>query len=313
MAPALHDRLSGGLIGLLVGDALGVPYEFHSPADLPSHSELDFSPPPHFSRSHSSVPPGTWSDDGAQALCLLSTLLECGSLDLSVFSKKLLDWFHNGAFTPDQRIFDCGLQTHAALRNLNAGVPPERSGPSGEWDNGNGSLMRVLPLALWHCGSDEDLYAAARRQSLVTHGHLRAQLCCAFYVLWARELLRGSPDGWKRASEKFLSFGRVDPATLQESEFILAISHCKSASGSGYVLNSRWSARGALEQHDYESVVRAAIAFGNDTDTTACIAGGLAGIRHGLQAIPDRWRNSLRGHEIYEPLLQNLLRVVPGM
>jgi len=313
VALGLHDRLSGGLLGLLVGDALGVPYEFHSAAELPPRSELDFTPPPYFSRSHRSVPPGTWSDDGAQALCLLSTLLECGSLDLSAFSQKLLHWFHDGAFTPDQKIFDCGLQTHAALRNLKAAVPPEQSGPSGEWDNGNGSLMRVLPLALWHSGSDEDLYAAARRQSLVTHGHLRSQLCCALYVLWARELLHGSRDGWERAAKKFLSFVRADRYALQESEFILVDSHRKSASGSGYVLNSLWSARIALEEHDYESIVRAAIAFGNDTDTTACIAGGLAGIREGVHAIPERWRSSLRGREIYEPLLQNLLRAVPGI
>jgi ADP-ribosyl-[dinitrogen reductase] hydrolase len=305
----LSDRISGGLVGLLVGDALGVPYEFHSASAIPELWKIEFVPPRNFPRSHSSVPPGTWSDDGAQALCLLSSLLDCASLDLDDFSRKLLLWYRRGAFTPDHEIFDCGLQTRAALQNLERSVPPEQSGPADEEDNGNGSLMRVLPLALWHSGADEDLHADARRQSLVTHGHLRAQLCCAFYVLWARELLRGSVDSWNAAAEKFLAFACGDEATARESHFILSESHRRSARGSGYVLNSLWSARIAMEESNYIAVVRRAISFGEDTDTTACIAGGLAGIRDGLVSIPELWRTSLRGREVFEPLLQELLKV----
>lgn len=313
MTLSLRDRISGGLFGLLVGDALGVPYEFCAASDLPDLAAIEFVPPQGFRRSHSSAPPGTWSDDGAQALCLLASLLERGCLDVVDFSKKLLKWYHEGAFTADRKVFDCGIQTRAAIQALRSGVAPERCGPSGEWDNGNGSLMRVLPLALWHCGSDAELYADARRQSLPTHSHLRSQLCCGFYVLWARELLQGQRDGWNSAADKFLALSGGDRSTVRESKFILAEAHRDSASGSGYVLDSLWSARSALRETDYPSVVRAAIAFGEDTDTTACIAGGLAGIRDGLAGIPERWQNSLRGTEILEPLLEGLLRAVcPG-
>lgn len=309
MTLSLHARISGGLVGLLVGDALGVPYEFHIASQLPDRANIDFVPPGGFRRSHSPVRPGTWSDDGAQALCLLASLLERRCLDLLDFSKKLLNWYHKDAFTPDLNRFDCGNQTRIAIRGLDLGVPPDRSGPSGEQDNGNGSLMRVLPLSLWHSGTDAELYADARRQSLVTHGHLRSQLCCAFYVLWARELLQGQPDGWDAAAEKFLSLAGSDSSVAQESKFILDDAHRNSVCGSGYVLNSLWSVRVAMQETDYESVVRAAIAFGNDTDTTACIAGGLAGIRDGVDSIPEKWRSSLRGREIYAPLLQGLLRL----
>ena len=305
---SLRDRLSGGLVGLLVGDALGVPYEFLSPSEVPDRSTIEFVPPPNSPHPAHSAPPGTWSDDGAQALCLLSTLLECGALDLQVFSNKLLQWRFEAAFTPDRKVFDCGFQTQAALRSLAEGVPPDRSGPSGEQDNGNGSLMRVLPLAIWHKGSDEQLYTDARRQSLVTHGHLRSQLCCALYCLWARELIQGEPGAWDLAAEKVRKLGRSDAATSEEAGFILNETHRASACGSGYVLNSLWSVRVAMQESDYESVVRAAVAFGNDTDTTACIAGGLAGIRDGVASIPERWRNSLHGRHIYEPLLHELLR-----
>jgi ADP-ribosyl-[dinitrogen reductase] hydrolase len=305
----LSDRISGGLVGLLVGDALGVPYEFHFASAIPELWKIEFVPPRNFPRSRSSVPPGTWSDDGAQALCLLSSLLGCGSLDLEDFSRKLLLWYRRGAFTPDHEIFDCGLQTRAALQNLERSVPPETSGPAEKEDNGNGSLMRVMPLALWYSGSGKDLYADARRQSLVTHGHLRAQLCCAFYVLWARKLLCGNLDSWNAAAEKFLALGCGDEATEGESQFILSESHRSSAHGSGYVLNSLWSVRIAMEEPNYIAVVRRAISFGEDTDTTACIAAGLAGIRDGLASIPEYWRTSLRGHEVFEPLLQELLEV----
>jgi len=188
------------------------------------------------------------------------------------------------------------------------GAAPDRSGPAEEMDNGNGSLMRVLPLALWHRGSDRELYEDARRQSLCTHGHLRSQLCCALYCLWARRLLRGMhEDGWAEATEKIREYGDGDRSVERETEFILSDGHLKSARGSGYVLNSLWSARLVMKERDYESVVRAAVSLGNDTDTTACIAGGLAGIRDGLHAIPERWRNALRGRDVYEPALQKLL------
>jgi ADP-ribosylglycohydrolase len=91
----------------------------------------------------------------------------------------------------DNRIFDVGIQTRQAIVNLKSGTPPEQAGPHHERANGNGALMRALPPALWHRSSDAELVTDARRQSLVTHGHLRAQLCCALYCLWARRELEG--------------------------------------------------------------------------------------------------------------------------
>ena len=86
---SFQDRISGGLIGLLIGDALGVPYEFHEPEDLPPRSELEFEPPDGFKRAHAGVKPGTWSDDGAQALCLLASLLHCQKLEPQDLGSRL--------------------------------------------------------------------------------------------------------------------------------------------------------------------------------------------------------------------------------
>jgi ADP-ribosylglycohydrolase len=147
---------------LLVGDALGVPYEFHPPAAIPAIEEIDLEPPAGFERSHARVPPGTYSDDGAQALCLLDSLLSCDTFDPEDLGRRLVRWYQAGYLAVDGEVFDCGVQTGAALRALIGGAHAVQAGPSLVSANGNGSLMRVLPLALWHRGPDAELVAFAR-------------------------------------------------------------------------------------------------------------------------------------------------------
>ena len=106
-----RDRLAGSLVGLLVGDALGVPYEFHPLERIPAPALIGFTPPPGFPRAHRGVPSGTWSDDGAQALVLLDTLLRQNGIDLAHLGKGLLRWF----CAVDGRVFDIGIRTSRAI------------------------------------------------------------------------------------------------------------------------------------------------------------------------------------------------------
>jgi ADP-ribosylglycohydrolase len=305
--PALRERIEGGLLGLLVGDALGVPYEFHQPEELPSIDRIDMVPPEHFRRAHATVPAGTWSDDGAQALCLLASLLDVGRLDLEDLGSRLLDWSERGSMAVGGVVFDIGLTTARALRNLRDGVAAELAGPTGERDNGNGSLMRVLPLALWHLGGDAELIDLACSQSKLTHGHPRSQACCALYCLWARRILRGSADPWRDAVATLRGLCEYDSPLMLELEGAIRPDEPPSGRGTGYVVDCLRSARLALAAGPYEAVVKFAVALGHDTDTTACVAGGLAGLRDGRSAIPGRWVDALRGKPIYEPLLGRLL------
>ncbi|CUI03140.1 ADP-ribosylglycohydrolase family protein [Massilia antarctica] len=305
--PSYHERLAGGIVGLLVGDALGVPYEFHRAADIPPASLIDFAPPLHFPRSHLAVPPGTWSDDGAQALCLLASLLGRGSLDLHDFGARLLAWYEEGYMAVDGVVFDVGVSTGSAIRALRCGTPADQAGPCGQYDNGNGSLMRALPLALWHRGSDASLVRDAHRQSLPTHGHLRSQVCCALYCLWARRELSASSDPWRDAVAALRTIYASMPEALEELEWAVRPDDPSGGSGSGYVVDSLRSARMVQVAGTYEDVVRAAVSLGNDTDTTACIAGGIAGVRVGIHGIPARWREQLRGGNLYGPLVDALL------
>ncbi len=303
----IHARLLGGIYGLLIGDALGVPYEFHSAAEIPPASAIAFTPPPGFRRSHASVLPGTWSDDGALALVLLQSLLTCERLDLDDLAERMVDWYTTGYMAVDQRVFDVGIQTQQAIRRLQQGVDPAVAGATDEWSNGNGSLMRVLPLALWHRSSDADLVQDAHRQSLLTHGHLRSQVCCALYCLWARYTLLGTPMAWQQAVSRLKTiYGHDSPAY---AELIDAIQpeHLLPGQGTGYVVDTLRSARWVMQAPSYEQVVKAAIQLGNDTDTTACVAGGIAGVQYGLSGIPQAWLNDLRGQELVQDLLHRLL------
>lgn len=303
--PTLRQRLQGGMIGLLVGDALGVPYEFLGPHRMPPIEQIDMVPPAGFRSLRPRILPGTWSDDGAQALCLLESLLEVGMLDTCDFAERLVRWYDNGHMAVDGVVFDVGITTEAALTRLKQGVPSQQAGLTGERDNGNGSLMRVLPLALWHKGTDSDLFRDACTQSLVTHGHLRSQIACALYCIWARFELFGVHDPWERAkaSARLLCAGEDQ---RRELDSVLE----GKPTGLGYVADSLISAYACCKHASYEAVVKSAVALGNDTDTTACLAGGVAGIRHGLHGIPAVWRSKLPLQSTDSPLrlLQRLLR-----
>lgn len=304
--PSREERLEGALIGLLVGDALGVPYEFKPASALPALDEIEMQPPSWFARTYDGLPIGTWSDDGAQALCLLASLFECGRLDLVDFASRLVRWRAEGYMAVGAHVFDVGIQTRRALDALEAGVPVTEAAPRGERTNGNGSLMRVLPLALWHRGSDVELVRDARRSSIVTHPELRSELCCALYCLWVRGVLEERGEPYVTAVEGLRALVADEPAALAELDEAIVPLSAPERPGSGYVVDTLRAARAVMVRGSFEAVVKAAIAFGDDTDTTAAVAGGVAGARDGLAAIPARWRSTLRGGELLEPMIERL-------
>jgi len=300
-----ESKLKGGLYGLLIGDALGVPYEFHEPQNLPPYEQIEMVPPTDFNRTYPFVKPGTWSDDGAQALALLDSLLECEDLDLEDLTSRFVEWNQHGRYAVNSVVFDIGITTSRSLSNYMNGVPAQLCGSREENSNGNGSLMRVLPLVLWHKGDDESLIQMAMVQSLPTHAHLRSQVCCALYCMWARNILNETAQPWEEATATLRDYLKGSEAE-EELEAHIRPDLLRAGTGSGYVVDSLISARWEMQKPDYESVVKSAVKLGKDTDTTACIAGGVAGLRDGFEAIPTRWVEALRGREILEPLWQKL-------
>ena len=304
-----NDAYAGGLYGLLIGDALGVPYEFHMAGEIPAYEKIEMIPPMGFDKTYGNVDAGTWSDDGAQALCLLDSLLACGMFDLKDFSNRLSGWYEDGLWAVNGVVFDVGMQTSEALSAYRSGLSPEKCGflrPDGK---GNGALMRVLPLALWHKGTDKDLVLDAHSQCLITHGHPCNQVCCALYCLVARYLLGGAYFGaaLKEAVGVLRGIYQEMPVYEKELEWSVRPEDEWKGRGSGYVVDCLRSAFMIMKTAEcYENAVKCAIMLGDDTDTTACVTGGLAGIQYGFQGIPKRWYDVLKEKESVEELLGRL-------
>lgn len=286
-----------GMLGLLVGDACGVPYEFRDPRDLPTFEQLDMVPPNGFMRSYAHVKLGTWSDDGAQALCLYASMHECGMYHAQDFAARLIKWHDRGYMAVDNYVFDIGNQTSTAIGRLKKGMPTRYSGLTGERNNGNGALMRCLPLALLHKGNDVALVYEAHAQARLTHAHVRSQVCCALYCLWARREMQHHTAPWESALATLRSVYHRDPPALAELNEVIQPEREPHGQGTGYVLDSLHSARWACLGENYETIIKRAISLGNDTDTTACVAGGIAGLRHGIESIPPQWLDRLRGQK----------------
>jgi ADP-ribosyl-[dinitrogen reductase] hydrolase len=304
MTEASIGLTRAAVFGHLVGDAIGVPYEFGHHIE---RVEL---------RGHGThnQPPGTWSDDGALMLALLDSLRSVG-FDPEDQGRRALAWWDERAYTPDgDGAFDIGGATAAALHRLRAGVPAvDAGGPADSDDQGNGSLMRILPVALVDPPDDDaELVRRAHLAGRVTHGATRCQVVCALYVLVARILL-GRPDGEPEvalalATDRLLAVYADDPGYASVLRELLAHRSTIRKPGGGWVLDSFWSVWEALAASgSYRETVERAVGYGNDTDTTAAIAGGLAGLRWGMdeesRGIPAEWLDALRGRDLVDGIL----------
>jgi ADP-ribosyl-[dinitrogen reductase] hydrolase len=299
----LADRLAGGVWGHLVGDAMGVPYEFGPPVSM---AEIRWG----HEGAQQRQPPGTWSDDGGLMLALLDSLLQ-GTFDTRDQARRALEWWLGEAYKPGPA-FDIGIATRGALRRIQRGIEPEKAGATEEHENGNGSLMRILPIALvGHRATDAELVAQAMRASSLTHRHPRSKVTCAVYVLAARSVIQGAKDRARVLTQALSAVAAaVGDAEANELHFLKTF---PGRTGSGYVVDCFWSAWDAFSGGDsYRRVIERAISYGDDADTTACVAGGLAGIYWGRNAIPDEWLNAMRGRDVVEPILGKLLATAGG-
>ncbi len=301
------NEIKGAVYGLLIGDALGVPFEFKERSEIPE--KISFELPEGYARSHAFAPERAWSDDGAQALCLLKSLLEKGFLDLEDFASKLIAWKNGGYMSVEGKVFDIGMGTREALERAEDGVPVLEAGAGDERSNGNGSLMRVLPLVLWHNGSDKELADLAMQQSRITHSHPISKISCAIYSLWARKISEGAENPFFSAVRAFeSSFGEGSDEVVALDRYIKPRAHPEVLSGRGYVLDSLNIARTVMSgASSYESAVNSAICYGGDTDTNAAIVGGLAGLKFGYDNIPKHFAHGLRGREICDPIVDELI------
>jgi ADP-ribosylglycohydrolase len=244
-------------------------------------------------------PAGTWSDDGALLLCSVESLVEKG-FDTGDMGRRFLKWHDHGLWTANGDVFDIGVATSQALMRIRRGVPAEEAGGTDDYSNGNGSLMRILPVVLYIAGNDiETMADRVFRASAVTHAHSRAQMACVFFGLMVRFIAGGLPknealrETVREFQHRYDGHPEIFPFHPLLKSDIGAFSEDDIRSG-GYVMETLRAAIWCLlTTDDFAACVLKAVNLGGDTDTTACVAGGLAGVLYGEAGIPEEWRAAL--------------------
>ena len=311
-----QERMIGSLWASLAGDALGVPVEFQSRETVRRHPVTGMR-----GFGTHNQPAGTWSDDSSLLLCSAESLAECRAFNSADMGERFARWKTQAHWTPHQSVFDIGIATSQALSRIASGTPAELAGGADEYSNGNGSLMRILPVTLWFASAPTaTLLDAVHRASSITHRHPRSQMACGLYALLVRELLAGlaPEEAYHRALICFAEVYQGAPYTAERLHFQqLGAEHISSLpdssiGSSGYVLDtltaSIWC---LLTTNSLREAVLKAVNLGSDTDTTGCVAGGLTGLWYGPSAIPSDWLNPLARRQDVEELFGRFTDSVP--
>lgn len=284
------SKIYDAIIGLVVGDALGVPYEFRERGTFKASDMVGYGT--------YNQPPGTWSDDSSMTLATMQSIVDFNEINLRDIMRNFQYWLYYGLYTPHGEPFDVGNTTHIAIqRYTNSNCTLYECGGNDIMDNGNGALMRILPLAFKKCDSD-----TIDKVSALTHAHEISKTACKLYVKIARHLLDDKP---------------IDEILFWDDVFVNEYSNIKNLKeltrdeirSSGYVVDTLEAALWCLlHSNSYKECVLKAVNLGSDTDTIAAVVGGLAGIIYGVggkKGIPKKWIKQIVKHDDIEKLCED--------
>lgn len=315
-----NSHIYGAIYGIAIGDALGVPYEFKSREQMLENPCVEM-----VGQGTHKMPKGTWSDDTSMTLATLvgiSKMKHDG--DYSAIMREFLAWLNGGKYTID-RVFDIGGTCSDAILNFSQGISPLKCGARGERNNGNGSLMRIMPAVLYslfkHQCVDTDI---VKNIGALTHAHRTSIDACMLYGELVRYMtvakeptLQGDLDENKQevfelyrhllrhygdnAAKMFYRLGQREFYDLPESEI----------ESSGYVVDTLEAALWCFANtNNYKDCVLKAVNLGGDTDTVAAVAGGLAGLFYGIDNIPKEWIEMLRGKDIIDSAIDGFVKIL---
>ena len=309
--------IKAGIFGVVVADALGVPVEFTSRSERKADPVVDMR-----EYGTHSQPKGTWSDDSSMALASLDSIIQSGGINYDDMMTRFRNWKINGEYTPHGRVFDIGITCARAIAQYRPGVDPTECGGRGERDNGNGSLMRIMPVSLydaleeeyWNDSFIEEAAGNSHATSSLTHGHPRSLIACLMHTSICHELIyrkdesiymalwkgiHGTFDFYERKAsslpwynEEFKREIATDAyGRMRDLEAFMSLPDSEIRS-SGYVVHTLEAAVWCLlNSSSYEECVLKAVNLGDDTDTVGAVAGGLAGLAYGYENIPKEWLN----------------------
>lgn len=310
----LHYQIKSALFGVAIGDALGVPVEFKSRENILQNPVTDM-----IGYGTYNLPPGTFSDDSSMTFCLAEALTH--DFDLNKIAQNFVKWYHENFWAARGEVFDIGIATREAINKIAHGKQPEFAGSIDASSNGNGSLMRILPLLFYIKDLPiSERYEIIKKVSSITHGHIRSVISCFYYLEFAREILLGKDkfEIYQKLQTEipdFLISLSIDQYEISFFNRLLKYDISELAEheilSSGYVLHSlEASIWCLLTTGNYKDATLKAVNLGEDTDTTAAITGGLAGLLYGFDTIPKKWMEQLARKEDIEDLAERLAKKI---
>lgn len=304
----IKDKFYGAILGLAVGDAMGVPLEFKDPGTYQPVNDM-------VGGGAFDLMPGMWTDDTSMALCLAESLAEKGSFDPIDQLHRYLKWYREGYLSSNGICFDIGNTTRRAI-TIFADTGEPYPGPDDEYSAGNGSLMRLAPVPLFFMSNPLESLELSGRSSCTTHKHILAVDSCRYLG----GLIHGALIG--KSKQKLLS-PRYSPVNGYWEEKPLATLVDEVACGSykekqpplirgrSYVVKSLEAAIWAFHNSDnFEEGCLLAVNLGEDADTTGAIYGQLAGAYYGKKGIPRKWLDKLVKQDLIEDIIDDLLEAI---
>ena len=283
------------LLGTAIGDALGLPVQFLDREVIAKNPVTTMVGYGQFD-----VPAGTWSDDSSLSLCLAESL--CNGYDLKDIANNFIKWMFEGYWTPFNKAFDIGKTTYFAIVNLRSGTSPHLAGMDRERDNGNGSLMRILPLVPYILNmKEEDRFRIIEEVSSLTHRHPRSILACISLCEFAIQYmnLQSVEEAYQAMQQIILQLLKKEMFIEEDIPFkrLVGLSYeefkaieLKDIRSTGYVIDTLEASLWCIfNTTNYKDAVLKAVNLGDDTDTVGAITGGLAGIIYGYDTIPSEW------------------------
>jgi len=283
-----RDRALGALLGLAVGDAVGTRIEFSAKPERAMLDDMVGGGP-------FSLKAGQWTDDTAMALALADSLLACPDLDAADLMKRFVEWHRTGRYSCTGSCFDIGITTAAALRRFERSGDPF-AGATDPMSAGNGSIMRLAPVAVRHWRGRELMLRVARDQSRTTHAADEPVEACATLAGIVAAGIAGST----------LPEIVTGPLAAAVRGFRLGQPR-REVRGTGYVVASLHAALWAVARTStFRDAILLAANLGEDADTTAAVAGQIAGAVYGASGIPEEWLRLLAWRERIEDMAASL-------
>ena len=307
-----------GIMGVVVGDALGCPVQFESREEVARHPVTGMRGYGTFN-----LPEGSWTDDSSLTIALLESIRRVGEIDLDDIMGNFMKWLYDGEFTPYGESYDIGRGTMQAINRYKKNRKAKKCGGDEEWNNGNGSLMRIMPACLY-CSvmessgmySDRDAIDVIHSVGGLTHAHIRSNIACGLYFFMAKYILFREGSLQERIQEgltqgfAFYESYLADKENLHYYDRLKDLEAFKSLpadkiKSTGYVVDALEAAVWSLITTDsFDQALLKAVNLGDDTDTVGAIAGGLAGLYYGYDSIPEDWLSAIKRREWIEEMCE---------